>query len=257
MVTLDPLAVLVLAAVVGLMFGSFLNVLILRTHKGTSPWKGRSVCMHCHHPIRWFDNIPLVSFIVLRGQCRHCQAKLSWQYPLVEVGTAVVFAIVAHRFGATWWTLGAFAVTMMMIAVAVYDARWSLLPDSFSIVLAVFGFTFAALAKMPLVDLGLGLLAGASFFALQFFLSRGRWVGSGDILLGGAIGALLGWRMLGLALFIAYMVGAIFASVLLILRRQKTSSAISFGPFLVLGAFLSWLWGQQIVDWYFNHALFR
>ena len=115
----------------------------------------------------------------------------------------------------------------------------------------------AAALKVPLIDLGYGLVAGAGFFGLQYFLSRGRWVGSGDILLGGALGLLLGWRMLGLSLMLAYFIGAIIASILLLAKLKKSQSAMAFGPYLVLGGFMAWLWGEQIINWYFNHALFR
>lgn len=243
--------------VLGLCIGSFLNVIIFRTHKATSPWRGRSKCMQCGQKIHWYDNIPLLSFVWLRGKCRSCSKSLSWQYPLVEVGTAIFFLLVTWRFGFTWWAVGAWVVTSVMIAIAVYDARWSLLPDSFSIALAIAGCVFALLSGVPPVTLVLGAVAGAGFFGAQYLASRGRWVGSGDILLGGALGILLGWRMLGLSLFLAYLIGAAVASVLLLLRRQKGNSAMAFGPYLVLGGFIAWLWGEQLVNWYFNHALFN
>lgn len=257
MMIVAPSVMFVLAVLFGLAAGSFLNVLIFRTHRETSPWFGRSKCLSCGHALSWHELLPLASFLWLRGKCRHCSADLSWQYPLVEAGTALVFVLVASRFGLTWWTLWGWLVASIMIAIAVYDARWSMLPDSFSIALAIAGFAMAAALKVPLIDLGYGLAAGAGFFAAQYFFSRGRWVGSGDILLGGALGLLLGWRMFGLALMLAYFSGAIVASVLLLTRRQKAKGAMAFGPYLVAGGFAAWLWGEQIVAWYFNHALFR
>ena len=253
----DPAVVLAVAVLLGLAAGSFLNVLILRTRQAASPWRGRSKCMSCGHALSWHELLPLASFLWLRGKCRHCRAALSWQYPLVEAGTAIVFGLVAWRFGLTWLTVWGWVAASAMMAVAVYDARWSLLPDSFSIALAVAGAGFAAASRLPLADIGLGLAAGVAFFGAQYVLSRGRWVGSGDVLLGGALGLLLGWRMLGLSLLLAYLVGAVVASILLLMRRQKAQGAIAFGPYLVAGAFTAWLWGPGIVDWYFNHALFR
>lgn len=257
MFIVDPFVMYTAAVLFGLAAGSFLNVLILRTHKATSPWLGRSKCMSCGHTLSWHELLPLASFLWLRGKCRHCRKALSWQYPLVEAGTAVLFVLVASRFGLTWWTLWGWMVASIMVAIAVYDARWSLLPDSFSISLAIAGFGMAAALKVPLIDIGIGLVAGAGFFGLQYFLSRGRWVGSGDILLGGALGLLLGWRMLGLSLMLAYFIGAIVASILLLTKIKKSQSAMAFGPYLVLGGFVAWLWGEQIVEWYFNHALFK
>lgn len=253
----DPTVVIIFAAVIGLAAGSFLNVLIIRTHRELSPWKGRSKCMSCGHQLAWYDNIPLVSFGWLRGKCRYCTKTLSWQYPLVEFATALLFVLIAWHFSATWWMVLALLITMLCVAIAVYDWRWSLLPDSFSIVLGLAGAVFALVTGISWLDVVLGGVIGAAFFGLQFALSRGRWVGSGDIFLGGALGLLLGWRMFGLALLLSYFIGAIVASMLLLVRRQKMGSAIPFGPFLVLGGFVAWLWGQQIIDWYFTNALFR
>ncbi len=255
--TVDSIVWSVLSALLGLQVGSFLNVVIFRTHRETSPWFGRSQCLQCGHALSWHELFPLASFLWLRGKCRHCAARLSWQYPLVEALTAFVFTILAIHFGLTWWTLWAWVIASIMIAIAVYDALWSLLPDSFSLSLALVGGGFAYAAGFPVIDVLLGLAAGASFFTLQYVLSRGRWVGSGDILLGGALGILLGWRMLGLSLLLAYFIGAVAASFLLLLRRQKVQGAIAFGPYLVIGAFVAWLWGEHIVEWYFNHAIFR
>jgi leader peptidase (prepilin peptidase) / N-methyltransferase len=256
MMIVDQSVMYALAALFGLAAGSFINVLVLRTHQATSPWFGRSKCMSCGHVLSWHELLPLASFLWLRGKCRHCSAALSWQYPLVEAGTALVFVLVASRFGLTWFTLWGWMITSIMVAIAVYDARWSLLPDSFSIFLAITGLGMAVALRVPLIDIGIGLVGGTGFFGAQYVLSRGRWVGSGDILLGGALGLLLGWRMLGLALMLAYFIGAIVASVLLLTKRTKAQAAMAFGPYLVLGGFIAWLWGEQIVAWYFNHALF-
>lgn len=257
MFEVDPVAFYAVAALLGLAAGSFLNVLIFRTRQETSPWFGHSKCMHCGHVLSWHELLPLASFMWLRGRCRHCKKNLSWQYPLVEGITAILFVIVATQLGLTWWTVWAWIITSVMIAIAVFDARWALLPDSFSIALAITGVGFAAANGTPLVDLALGIAAGVGFFGLQFLASRGRWVGSGDILLGGALGALLGWRMFGLSLLLAYFIGAIIASILLLTHKKKAQGAIAFGPYLVLGGFVAWLWGEQIISWYFTNAIFK
>lgn len=256
MIAVEGSVVLVIAGLFGLLAGSFVNVLVLRTHQATSPWLGRSKCVSCGHRLSWFDLVPLLSFTALRGRCRHCQSRLSWQYPIVEAATGVMFILTMQTFGVTWLTLWAWLICVLMMAIIVYDGRWSLLPDSFSVSLAIAGGSFAVLTHVAPLDLVWGVVIGAGFFGVQYIVSRGRWVGSGDILLGGALGVLLGWRMLLLALLIAYLVGAMVASVLLLTRRERMRSAIAFGPYLVIGAFIAWLWGQVIIDWYFNHALF-
>ncbi len=253
----DRWLLVALAAILGAAAGSFLNVLILRTRRQESAFVGRSCCPRCGTTLRWFELIPLLSFGWQQGRCRHCRTKLSWQYPLVEVLTAAFFVLAVMVFGLRWMTLLDWLIAGALIAVAVYDWRWSLLPDGFTLWLAIVGLAGAWLRGLAPADILLGGLAGAGFFGLQFVLSRKRWVGSGDILLGAALGLLLGWRMLGLALLLAYFIGALAASVLLLMKRRRTSSSIAFGPYLVTGAFIAWLWGGPLVDWYFNHALFR
>lgn len=242
---------------VGAAVGSFLNVIIIRTKTGTGWLSGRSQCPHCGQTLAWFELIPLLSFAVLRGRCRKCHQVLSWQYPIVELLTAATFWLTAAQFGWTWTLLAAWAVTATMILIAVYDARWALIPDSFTLALALAALAFGLLVDFPWIDRLLGTAAGAAFFGLQFLLSRRRWVGSGDILLGGALGLLLGWRMLGLGLMLAYLVGAMAAAGLILSRRASHRSSVAFGPYLVVGGFAAWLYGPVLIDWYFNHAIFR
>ena len=253
----DKNIIIIFVGLLGLAVGSFLNVLIIRTHDQTSPWRGRSRCPHCGHTLKWFELIPLVSFVWLLGRCRRCKKTINWQYPAVEFLTAAMFISLTIHFGATWLGLASFIVGSLMLTIAVYDLRWSMLPDIFSIVLSLSGLIVAWLMKLPWPDILFGLFGGLTFFGLQYILSRRRWVCSGDILLGGALGMLLGWRLLALGLLLAYLSGAIAAIILLIIQQRKTSSAIAFGPFLIIGGYLAWLWGPQMIDWYFNHAIFH
>lgn len=257
MVVLGQPAVITLAAVLGLAVGSFLNVVILRTRQEMSPLRGRSRCPHCHAELRWFELIPLMSFVIQGGRCRRCHKYISWQYPLVEGLTAVLFGIVAWQVGWHWLLAVDLVLVAALIAVAVYDWRWALLPDGFTITLGVVGAVVAWMAHLPVLDIAIGGAAGAGFFALQYYGSRKRWVGSGDVLLGAALGLLLGWRMLGLALLLAYFIGAIVAAILLLSKIKSTTSSMAFGPYLAFGAFVAWLWGANLVDWYFQHAIFR
>lgn len=256
MVAIDWWLFTVLAGALGAAVGSFLNVVILRTRSGESSTRGRSKCPHCGHELAWFELIPLASFIWLRGRCRHCRRGIAWQYPLVECFTVIAFIAVAWTLPLSWSMLLGWVVVSCLILVAVYDFRWALLPDGFTLSLALAGLASAVVSGLPLLDIFLGGLAGAGFFGLQYVLSRKRWVGSGDILLGAALGLLLGWRMLGLALFLAYFVGALVASVLLLMRRQHTSASIPFGPYLALGGLLAWLWGPAMMTWYELHVFF-
>lgn len=250
------LSIGILAFVFGATIGSFLNVVILRTHTGHNI-RGRSACPHCHKPLRWWELIPILSYIFLGGHCQRCHRRLSPQYPIVELLTALIFLDLVVWLGVTPTVLAAAVVAVGMILISVYDFRWSAIPDHFTAVLGIGAIAFVLLRPMPLIDAAIGAAAGAIFFGAQYFLSRKRWVGSGDIFLAAALGILLGWRMLGLALFLAYMIGTVVALVMLLRKRLKLDSAIPFGPFLLAGAYLSWHWGETIVNWYFGHALFQ
>ncbi len=247
----------VIVGLLGAAVGSFLNVVILRTHQDRPWWRGRSACPKCGHDLRWYELIPVFSFVALGGECRYCHHTLTRQYFLVEVLTVIAFIITFAHEGGLLPTLLAWLTVSVMIALAVYDARWSLLPDSFSIVFGLAAALFSVLSHRPVLDILAGGIGGALFFGLQFVLSRRQWVGSGDILLGAGLGLLLGWRWLTLCLFLAYLSGAIVAATLIITRRVKNSGNLAFGPYLLSAGFVSWMWGDRIIDWYFNHAIFR
>jgi prepilin signal peptidase PulO-like enzyme (type II secretory pathway) len=244
-----------LTAILGATVGSFLNVAILRTH-AERPVTGRSACPYCHKALRWWELVPIMSYLWLRGRCQRCHHRLDIQYPFVELLTAILFVQVLQDTNTLFVSLGVVIVVAAMIAIGVYDLRWSAIPDSFTIALGVGALILMVTRSMPWTEAVIGAVAGGAFFSAQYFLSGKRWVGSGDIFLGIALGVLLGWRMLGLALFLAYMFGTIMALALLLRKRLKLSSAIPFGPFLVTGSFLAWQWGEEIVTWYFDHALF-
>ncbi len=244
-------------AALGAASGSFLNVLVERTRAETSPWRGRSKCPQCARTLRWFELVPVMSWLMLGGKCRTCRTRLTVQYLLMELLTAGVFLLVWMAFGWTWLTLVGWAAAAMMIVLATYDAKWALLPDEWSYVLAGLAATVAFLGGLPVIEIILGGIIGAGFFAVQWIGSRGRWVGSGDILLGLALGLLVGWRMFGLILLLGYMSGALVASVQILRNKLSLQQSMPFGPYLLAGGFVSWLYGQELVDWYFNHAIFR
>lgn len=251
MLGLPTLWWLVIAGAVGAAIGSFLNVVIIRTHDGHGFWQGNSSCPNCHHPIRWYDLVPVVSYFALRGRCRDCRQPISRQYPVTEILTIILFVLVAWRLTSPVMFLG-WLIAGLMVLVAVYDWRWATIPDVFSVPLIVAGLVYSWVTGANVVLIGLGMLGGVGFFALQYLLSRKRWVGSGDIVLGAGLGALLGGRMVWLSLMIAYMVGALVAGGWILSKKLNAKSTIPFGPYLMLGGFVAWLWGEQLVHWYVN-----
>src|SRR3989338_4022153 len=234
----------------GLVFGSFINVVLWRLQTGESLIFPASHCPKCRQQISWFDNIPVLSYLLLRGRCRQCQKTISVQYPLIELVAALIFVILYRFFGLTDQFLILAVFSLFLLVVFVYDLWHYLILDQ----VVIPGMIFAALANLYLGlvwwDLLLAAIIGGGFFWLQYVISQGRWIGGGDIRLGALMGLMLGWQMLLVALFIAYLCGAAVGLVLISAGKKKMSSAIPFGTFLSLAAFVAFLFGPQILNWY-------
>ncbi|MFA6909290.1 MAG: prepilin peptidase [Patescibacteria group bacterium] len=237
----------------GLMVGSFLNVVIYRTYRGIGFVKGRSYCPHCKHHLEIFDLIPLFSFMSLRGKCRYCEKKISWQYPIVEFVTAGSFLALFMYFGPSAEFLVYAVYVAFCIIIFVHDFKYSLILDQISlpgIVVGLIGST--VFLRMSLVDVGLGVLIGAGFFMIQYAISRGKWIGGGDIRLGAMMGAMLGWKYLLVALFISYIVGSIFGIALILAGRKKWGSHVPLGTFLTVAMYATFFAGPALVEYYWN-----
>ncbi|NUM25522.1 MAG: prepilin peptidase [Candidatus Buchananbacteria bacterium] len=236
----------------GLIIGSFLNVVIARLGKKKSFWSGRSECPKCKYQINWYDNIPVISFIILRGRCRNCHQSISWQYPMVELATALMFVWIYTVFGlgAKFFIYSVFSSFLMVLFV--YDLKHYLILDRVSVPAMIVAFLGNIYLGAGLADLLLGSAIGAGFFAAQYFISGGRWVGDGDIRLGAVMGLMLGWKFVLVALFIAYLTGATVGVFLMMLKKKKMSSEVPFGPFLTLATFITMLYGRELINWYFN-----
>jgi prepilin signal peptidase PulO-like enzyme (type II secretory pathway) len=242
----------ILVIIFGLVIGSFLNVVIFRLAIKKTFIFGRSACPYCGKTIVWYDNIPLLSYLVLRGKCRHCHKNISLQYPLVELATAGIFLLLYLKFGFSNQFFANVVFCLFLLFIFVYDLKYYLILDKVVIPAIIIALVFNLLLGHGFVNLFWGAIIGGSFFALQFFLSGGKWVGDGDIRLGLLMGVLLGWRYLLVALFLAYLIGAVFGVFLIISKKKEMSSAIPFGPFLTLATFITMLYGQPILSWYLN-----
>jgi len=234
----------------GLLIGSFANVVIYRQEKGKSFVFGRSACPNCKKMIAWYDNIPLLSFAVLGGRCRHCRKPISWQYPIVELTAGLIFLWLFYRFGLTWHFASLAVFSFFLLVIFVYDLKHMLILDKVSLPAMAIAFIINLWLGLGFLNLIYAAAIGAGFFAAQYFISRGKWVGDGDIRLGALMGLMLGVKFLLVALFLAYLIGAVFAVFALIAKRFQMSSAVAFGPFLALGTFITFLYGQEILDWY-------
>lgn len=238
----------------GLVMGSFINCLIWRLHQSES-LMGRSYCPHCRKMIAWYDNIPLLSFLFLRGRCRHCRQTIAWQYPLVEAATALIFWLLLHRH----WNdpqifiilLRDWLVALAAISVFVYDSRWQLVPMLLVWPLSFLTLIFNLALGFPWWQVLAAGLAGAAFFGIIYGATRGRGLGTGDIWLGLWFGLLFpAWDQFFAWLTISFLAGGLFGAVLLILGRKSWKSRVALGPFLALGAMIVLIWGERIMAWF-------
>lgn len=238
----------------GLLLGSFLNAWLWRAHVGRSVVWGRSICPHCLTPLAWYDNIPLVSYIVLGARCRTCRARIDASYPCIELWMALVFVFIGWTHGTEWLLIARdIAIVFFLTFIFVFDARHKMIHNATTLIPAAFLFVAALIfGRQTLSSMLLGIISAAGFFALQHFLSRGRWIGAGDIRLGVFMGVILGWPMTLVALFIAYVGGALIFLPFVLMRRVAATSAVPFGVFLTAATFVTMFWGQKLLADYLS-----
>ena len=237
------------AFIFGAAIGSFLNVCIFRLPAETSIVKPRSQCPYCQHPIRNCDNIPLISFIVLRGKCRDCGGKISWRYPLVELITAVLALLLFLKFGLTLSFLVFFIFTAVLIVITFIDLDHQIIPDILTLPgIPIFCLAAIFLVKIPWMEALIGLLIGGGIlFTIAFvyeLISKREGMGGGDIKLLAMIGAFLGWKSLIFILLFSSFSGAIIGITAMIIKKQDMKYAIPFGPFLSAAAVAYPFWGE-------------
>ena len=246
----------------GLAVGSFLNVVIHRVPAGESIVKPRSKCPSCGTQISERDNIPVLSWLLLRGKCRHCSAAISARYPLVELLTALLFALVAWRLGLTWELPGFLVFTAGLIALSGIDLDTFLLPKKvfYPVLFASGGLLLIAGVVerdwQGLREAGIGsLLAFVVLGAIHFAYPKG--MGFGDVRLVALLGLFLGWLELGavaVGLFLGFTLGSVVGVGLMILGRRGRKDRIPFGPFLAAGAYLAIFLAEPILDLYLGRA---
>jgi len=245
----------------GLCVGSFLNCVIYRLETKKT-LKGRSFCPHCKKQLETRDLIPVFSFLALKGKCRNCKKNISWQYPIVELATGIVFLLTFLVFNSLTILnlinlVFLFYIFSAMIVIFVYDLKHFLIPDKVLIPAIIITFVYIVCSSAS-QDFGIilnHLLAsfiGFSFFFTIFAISKGQWMGFGDVKFAILMGLLLGLPNTLLALFLAFFFGAIIGVILMIFGKKGIKSEIQFGPFLIFGSFLAALWGTKIINWYLN-----
>jgi leader peptidase (prepilin peptidase)/N-methyltransferase len=236
----------------GLIVGSFLGALIWRIKVGESVARGRSYCPLCKHQLGFWDLIPLFSFLGQRGRCRYCRRPISLMYPFLELASAGILILLFLYFGLSLEFFIYSAYSFFLITIFVYDLRWQIIPDEVvipGIVIALIGQFFL---PVKFTEALLGAIIGGGFFLIQYLVSRGRWIGGGDIRLGVMMGLMLGWPRLLAALFLAYFLGAVIGIILIAFGRKKMKSYLAFGPFLTLFTLVALIYGDFLIEWYLN-----
>jgi leader peptidase (prepilin peptidase) / N-methyltransferase len=286
----SPLLFVVAVFLLSLLIGSFLNVVIHRLPiMMEREWRAqcaelanapaaeipegrfdlvapRSRCPSCGAPITAAQNIPVLSYLLLRGRCASCQARISPRYPAVEFLTAVLAALAAWRFGFGWEAAAAMLLTFCLVAISAIDIDHQIIPDSISLPLLWVGLFLSlwhpvAGAEVLFIDPKsaiVGALAGYlslwSVYHLFRLLTGKEGMGYGDFKLLGALGAWLGWQMLPLIILLSALVGAVVGLALIAFRRHDRNVPIPFGPYLAAAGWVALVWGEQIVDWYLGYA---
>ncbi len=283
--------------ILGLVLGSFLNVIAVRYRPdgeifGPKTIGGRSRCPVCHKQLSWYELVPLVSYVLLGARCRHCKHLIAVHYPLVEIFSGLALLLPFLLFERwhvqtlilggvnTAWFLplaGVWVVAaLLLLLLALIDARWSIIPDSLNIAIAVLGAvkitiiillnpfnggvgsflgSFAmivGLADAVLLNHIVAALAGALFFTAIIIWTRGEGMGWGDVKLAAALGLLLGYPDIIFALASAFFLGALYGIFTMLTRKKTIKEAVPFGPFIVLGAVVLVLWGERFLAWYFS-----
>lgn len=227
--------------VFGVVIGSFLNVCIFRLPESNSIVKPSSRCPRCHHPIRFYDNIPLVSYLILKGKCRDCGERISWRYPLVEFVTAILALFLFSKFYFSPDFLVFFFFSAVLIVITFIDLDHQIIPDILTLPgIPVFFLLGVFVLKVPWTDAIIGLLAGGGILfaiALSYeLITKREGMGGGDIKLLAMIGGFLGWKSLIFTLLVSSLLGAIAGIILMIIYKQNMKYAVPFGPFLSAAA---------------------
>jgi len=282
----SPLLFILVVFTLGLLVGSFLNVVIFRLplilkrgwedqcRELMDPTGGphdeskeaterfnlvvpRSRCLTCGHQITAIENIPVLSYLFLKGRCSACNVHISARYPIVEIGTAILSAIVAWRLGPGWQTLLALMFTWALVALAVIDIDEKLLPDAITLPLLWLGLIVSLWSFPAFADMRSAIIGGAGgylslwlLFHLFRLITGKEGMGYGDFKLLAALGAWSGWQMLPLTVLLSTVVGALVGVVLIVVGKRDRQTAIPFGPYLAAAGWISLLWGRDIMDIY-------
>ncbi len=237
----------------GIIIGSFLNVLIYRIPKKENFITSRSHCMNCEYQLKWYDLIPVFSYVRLGGKCRKCKEHISLQYPMIELFNGSMYLLITLNYGLSIETLLYALLFSALLALSMIDFRTFEIPLGFNIFIFCLGIVRVITDLAHWGDYVIGFFVVSGFIYLIILLTKGRGMGDGDGKLMAAVGLLIGWKLVLLSFFL----GCVFGSILHIARMKITGvdHVLAFGPYLSMGIMVSVLWGTRLIDWYMNYYL--
>jgi leader peptidase (prepilin peptidase)/N-methyltransferase len=246
---------IILIFILGLIVGSFSNVCIYRIPRNESIIYPASHCPKCCSNISPKDNIPLLSYILLKGKCRNCKSKISIQYPIIEFLTGLIYLIVYLTYGLSIQSLIFIILSSALIIIAFIDLNVQIVPDVISLPGIVIGFIISFFVPyISFINSALGVVAGGGIILIiglaGSVIFKKEAMGGGDVKIAAMIGAFLGWRYIIISLFLGFFLGALAGIFLIMSKIKSREDTVPFGPFIVLGSFITLLWGEKIISWY-------
>ena len=232
----------------GIVIGSFLNVCIIRIPNKEDIVKTSSHCRRCGYRLKWYDMIPLVSFLVLRGKCRSCSAKLSVQYPLIEAANGILYVLIVWTGGLGIESLLYCLLASALLVLSVIDFRTYEIPFGINLFILVLGLIRVGTDYGNFLTYLIGFLSVSALLAVLYYATDGRAIGGGDVKLMAACGLLLGWKLI----ILAFLLGCIFGAVIPVIRMKVSGAGhtLAMGPYLSMGVLVSALWGERMLLWY-------
>jgi leader peptidase (prepilin peptidase)/N-methyltransferase len=232
----------------GIVIGSFLNVCIFRIPKKEDIVKTSSHCMSCGYHLKWYDMIPVFSFLALRGRCRKCGAKLSVQYPLIEAANGILYVCIVWTGGLGIESLLYCLMASALLVLSVIDFRTYEIPFGINLFILALGLVRAATDFANILNYLAGLLAVSMVLAILYYATGGKAIGGGDVKLMAACGLLLGWKLI----ILAFLLGCVLGAVIHVIRMKISGEGrvLAMGPYLSMGVLIASLWGERMLDWY-------
>ena len=237
----------------GIVIGSFLNVLIYRLPKKENIVTTRSHCMNCGYQLKWYDLVPIFSYLVLGGRCRKCKTRISVQYPIIEALNGILYLIVFYKFGMSVDSLLYCLLFSALLTLSVIDFRTYEIPVGINVFILLLGLVRVITDWTNWADYLIGFLAVSVFLYLIYIITHGRGIGGGDVKLMAVCGLVLGWKLILLGFFLGCIIGSICHLI-----RMKISHAdhvLAMGPYLSVGVMIAALWGSQMINWYLTVCL--